>query len=480
MNKSASPPPAQADQACLTPPAAGGSSLASVLERFFVRHRDRLPYLHGGMFAVFVGIIAVPAFLDAPPADATPLTHFAPFAGYLLWGVWFPLVFLSVIFSGRSWCGLLCPMGAASEQINRFGLKRAIPRWLKWEGTPVVSFIIVTILGQTVGVRDHAEAALEVFGGTMLAALLIGFLYGDKKRAWCRHACPIGLLLGVFSRLGAVDFAPRNRRMGGEGYSEKGVCPTMIDLARKNESRHCITCFRCTNPSAKGGVHLALHAPGREIENIREHNANPAETWFLFIATGLAVGGFLWLVLPLFQDGRQELGEWALAHGWMFFLEPGPGWLMSVHPDRNEVFLWLDFTMIVGFMILCAVGLTAILAALTALSAWLAGKAGGNGTFAVRFTELGYQYAPVAMVSLLIGLAGMLFAPIAATPLGEEGAGALKAALFLAGLVWSLRLGFRILARQAIARPGRGLPMLPGLVGSLVVGALWWPALFGL
>ncbi|WP_245651327.1 carbohydrate porin, partial [Paramagnetospirillum marisnigri] len=199
------------------------------------------------MFLVFLGIILVPVFLPDPPGNATPLTHYTTFTNYLLWGLWFPLVFMSVIFTGRSWCGLLCPMGAAAEKANAYGPKFKIPSWLSWEGTPVVSFLIVTILGQTVGVRDHPEAAAEVFGGTMLAAIIIGWLFGSKKRARCRHACPIGLLLGVFSRLGAVEFAPWTRKSTTEGYTDRGICPTLIDISRKTESRHCIECFRCVN-----------------------------------------------------------------------------------------------------------------------------------------------------------------------------------------------------------------------------------------
>ena len=119
------------------------------IEAFFVRHRDRLVWLHAAMAVVFVAVIVLPVFLPDPPGDATPLTHWTSFASYALWGLWFPLVFLSVIFTGRSWCGLLCPMGAAAEWANKRGPQRAIPGWLKWEGTPVVSFLFITILGQT-------------------------------------------------------------------------------------------------------------------------------------------------------------------------------------------------------------------------------------------------------------------------------------------------------------------------------------------
>ena len=448
--------------------------LAAAVEAVMVGQRHRLVWVHAAMFLGFLAVIAVPAAL---PAQVGP--RYGAVARYLLWGVWFPLVFLSVVFTGRSWCGLLCPMGAASEWTNRIGLRRPIPRWLRWEGTPIVSFLIVTVLGQTLGVRDHADGAAVLFGGTMAAALLVGFLYGRRKRAWCRHACPIGLLLGVFARLGAVDFEQRHGGRGrDEGYTERGVCPTMINLARKSESRHCIECFRCVNPKASGGMHVRLRRPGAEVEEIRRHHANAAEVWFLFLGTGAALGGFLWLALPQFDGWRQAIGEWAVAQGWTVLLTPGPSWLMSVHPAQHEVFLWLDFVMIAGFMLASSGLMAALLAPLTAVAALVArprAAAGDRaGRFAGRFVALGYQYAPVAMVSLLIGLGGQLFAPLGA------GAGAAKGALFMIGLIWSVWLDWRILAGEGTSLGRRALALLPGMVGSLAIGLGWWPAIFGL
>ncbi len=452
--------------------------LAASIEAFFVRYRDRVAWVHVAMFALFLGLIFGPLFLADPPEHATPLTHVTTFANFAMWGLWFPLVFLSVIFTGRSWCGLLCPMGAASEWANARGLKRQIPRWVRWQGTPIVSFLIITVLGQTVGVRDHPEAIAEVFGGTLLAAILVGFVYGRNKRAWCRHMCPIGLLLGVFSRIGAVQFVPKRKRPGTRAWTEKGVCPTMIDLHRKEASRHCIECFRCVSPSAKGGLYLRLRRPGEEIEEIRRHRPNLAEVLFLFLGTGTAVGGFLWLTLSFYDRVRQALGEWFLEQGWTWIGHSGPSWLMVVHPDRREVFVWLDFVMIVGFMLACMMLLTAVLTATTWAGAWLSGRAGGDLDRRARFVELGYQYAPVAMVSLVIGLGGELFEGLRFVDLETAGIGYLKGGLFLLGLAWSIHLGVRILARQGLAPRRRWLPLAPGLLGSLIVGLFWWPAIF--
>lgn len=450
------------------------------LEGWMVATRGRFGLVQAGMFIVFLIVIGIPVLLADPAAETTPLTNWTLALQYLLWGIWFPLVFLSVIVLGRLWCGVLCPMGAASELANRYGLQRKIPAWIRWEGTPALSFIIMTVYGQTIGVRDHPEAAAGLFGGTMLLAIAIGGIYGRKKRVWCRHLCPIGRVLGLYSRLGAVQFTPKVRLAGGDAYTEKGACPTMIDLPRKNESRHCITCFRCVHPQAAGSLRLDIRHPGQEVETIRDNRANPAEAWFLFLDTGVALGGFLWLVLPQYQQLRQAFGVWSIEHGWNWVTSIGPSWLMSVHPARAEVFRWLDFLMIVFFMLATMALLTAVLAGLTAVSAWLAKRAGADGGHRQLFTELGYQYAPVALMSLIIGLGAELLHPLRYTALGEAGEGAIRGGLFLTGVVWSVWLGIKILERQNVSLNRRLVPLLPGIAGSLVVGIGWWPAIFGL
>jgi hypothetical protein len=420
----------------------------------------------------FVILVAGPVLL--PSSNAAEAMGDA--ARFLIWTLWFPLVFLSVLVTGRSWCGVLCPMGAASEWMNGIGPKRPVPAWLRWEGTPVVSFLVVTILGQTVGVRDYPSAILEVFGVTLLAALVIGYLYGQgqKKRAWCRHACPIGLLLGVFSRLGAVDLVPKRPEAGGDAYEARGLCPTMIDLRRKTESRHCVMCTRCVSPQRTGGLALRLRRPGAEIAAIAQHHPAASEVWFLFLGTGVALGGFLWLVLPQYQSLRLALVGWAMEHGQTWLGEPGPSWLMVIHPEAREVFVWLDFWLITGWMLGVMLALTGVLAALQAAASWLAGRLGATGDFRGRFVALSYQMAPAAMISLLLGLGIDLFKLV---PSGA--AGPVKIVALGAAILWGAVLGRRILAAMGLHGRGAAAAMVPGCAGGLVIAAAWWPAVVG-
>ena len=97
------------------------------VEGFFVRWRPYLGYLHFAFFIYFLILMFLPLFTDEAVMGDTPFSNFALFSNYIMWGLWFPLVLLSVVFTGRSWCGLLCPMGAASEWASARGLKRSTP-----------------------------------------------------------------------------------------------------------------------------------------------------------------------------------------------------------------------------------------------------------------------------------------------------------------------------------------------------------------
>jgi hypothetical protein len=136
--------------------------------------------------------------------------------------------------------------------------------------------------------------------------------------------------------------------------------------------------------------------------------------------------------------------------------------------------------MITVFMLACAVALAAVLAALTSLSSGIAGILGADLRFRARFVEQAYAYMPVAMVSLVIGLGGELFEALALLGVPARLIPAIKLGLFGLGVLWSLVLGSRLLAGQALAGTKRSLVLLPLIAGVAVIGLAWWPAIFGI
>jgi hypothetical protein len=123
--------------------------------------------------------------------------------------------------------------------------------------------------------------------------------------------------------------------------------------------------------------------------------------------------------------------------------------------------------------------LTAALAAATAAAAWLSGRLGGTGGGRRRFVELGYQFAPVSLISLLVGLGGELFDVLGLVGLPPEAVRWVKVGAFAFGIAWSLHLADRILRGQGLEWRARLTCLVPGGAGCAAIAAGWWPALFG-
>jgi hypothetical protein len=82
---------------------------------------------------------------------------------------------------GRVWCGVLCPEGALAEFASRHGRGKAIPKWLRWGGWPFLAFVLTTLYGQLVSVYEYPQAALLILGGSTVAAVAVGWLYGKRQ-----------------------------------------------------------------------------------------------------------------------------------------------------------------------------------------------------------------------------------------------------------------------------------------------------------
>lgn len=440
---------------------------AAKIEGFFVKNRPRFHYAHALMLVTLIVLIIAPVFLPYPSRDATAFDSFTVLARFIVWGLWFPLVFVSVILFGRFWCGLLCPQGALSEYTSRSGLNRPVPRWLHWGGVPILSFVFITIIGQLIGVRDYPLPAMEVFIGTTFLAVLVGFLYARERRVWCRYLCPVGPLLGIFSRLGCVSF----EKKGNHGTS--GICPTFINLSAKAASSNCIECFRCVMPGEPDSLHLRIRRPGREIEEIERREANLWEVFFLFVATGLALGAFHWQASPVYLQYKYMLGSFFLDHGLVDIIgRSGPWWIMVNNPEAGEVFNWLDFITIATFMLISMAGVAIILFILTTLSALILTMGGGRGSEGIVKTvaRLGYLYAPVALVSFVLGLGTALFQSPGVFGLSGETVNTIQGLVFALGALWSVHL--------AMSLHGFGPAMIPSVFGIGLVSLLWYRVLF--
>jgi len=203
-------------------------------------------------------------------------------AGVIFWIV----VFISALFLGRAFCGWFCWFGGYQDLVSwgvgdRFRLK--IPRQTLLYlglipfvslGLKMYSSWIVNWLDGIPGIFKFDPAFVEPWGGqqTGISILFTLVLYGPVlmfvfgRRAWCRHLCPIGALLKIFSKFSPTRFRLTSEDCSGCGRCNR-VCDMEIDVAGELgnfgevRSTSCIVCFKCSDVCPEDAITYTMKHP---------------------------------------------------------------------------------------------------------------------------------------------------------------------------------------------------------------------------
>lgn len=430
------------------------------------RHRSWILALQWTVMLAYAVLVIVPAFMPLPAEGEHLWNNLRLFAQFMFWGIWWPFVLLSMMLLGRVWCGVLCPEGFVSEQVSRFGLGRPIPRWLKWGGWPCVAFVLTTVYGQLSSVYEYPQAALLVLGGSTVAAIAVGLVYGKGKRVWCRHLCPVSGVFGLLSRLAPVHF--RTDRAAWDAHPKGPVAPVdcapLVDLKRMESAAPCHMCGRCSGH--RGAIALATRAPGSELLSLKNGDAQPWEARLLnFGLLGTAIGAFQWSASPWFVDIKLAIAQWLVEHDHFALLDDNaPWWLLTHYPEAHDVFTWLD-----GLLILAYIGLSALLAG-GWISLWLKLAARASAG-AVTATRLSYALIPLGGVGVFLGLSATTVSQLSAEGVMLPHLLLARSLLLGAATLASLYLAWRMLRPQPA--PRRYVALGLSAVGMLAAVLPW-------
>lgn len=245
---------------------------------------------------------------DSTITDVSPVFYIDPlisitklFADHSL-SILFLLSLLTIIltiFTGRSFCGWVCPLGTLNDiagRLRKKGKELLRIRYLEFKYIILVFLLILSLTGINLSgffdplsltirsftiffyplynliIHNTYEFFMRVFYNSDILpsiysslkrylienqslyfyqSLLIGsiffailFLNFISRRFWCRYICPLGALLGIISR---YAFIKREER----ACTECGICETrchggamVIENDRENRSE-CILCMNC-------------------------------------------------------------------------------------------------------------------------------------------------------------------------------------------------------------------------------------------
>lgn len=439
----------------------------AALGLFLRRHRKLILTIQWMVVCVYAFLVVAPAFLPLPLANAHIWDNLRLFAQFAFWGVWWPGVMIATVALGRVWCGIFCPEGSLSEWVSRHGRGRPLPRWLKWSGWPFVAFVCTTVYGQLVSVYEYPQAALLVLGGSTVAAVGIGLFYGREKRIWCRYLCPAS---GVFAVLAKI--APLHYKVDRDAWDrhtddfEPVNCAPLVDVRRMTSASECHACGRCAGQ--RNAVALSWRSPFAEALDLEAPAKTSDAATLLFGVLGVATAAFQWTVSPWFLKIKLAVAEWLVEREHFALLADNvPWWLLTHHPEANDVFTWLDGALILAYLLGGGFLLGAALWLGPALAARLLADPRRD------WRRLTLALTPLAAASVILGLSMLTVTHLKAEHVWLGWLPAFRIALLAAGGLGTLWLTLRLLRPAAASTPKKAAAALAMAAPVALMTGIW-------
>jgi polyferredoxin len=455
----------------------GPDRLAALVGDWLSRNQHVLRRIQWIVVGFYLLLVVVPAVLPLPPRTAHVWTNLTLFAQFVFWGLWWPFVLLSMLLVGRLWCGVFCPEGTLTEFASRRSLGRAVPRWLSWRGWPFVAFACTTIYGQMVSVYQYPRPVLVVLGGSTLAAVIVGLLYGRQKRVWCRYLCPVNGVFTVLAKLAPLSFQvdgaawEASRKPGGISPGRVNCAP-LVPIRTMKGAGLCHMCGRCSG--FRGAVRLAVRSPNHEIVHVAGQETNRWETvLILFGMMGVAVGAFHWSASPWLVSAKEAAAAWLVDHDVIWPLgATAPWWALTNYPGQNDVLSLLDGVLLVGYILLTAVAFGLSFVALLGAATRLAGRWSSQ-----RFHHFAQTMIPMAGCGVFLGLTATTVTLLRAENLTIPFLSDIRGTLLAAAALWSVWLGWQVAGLSAHGVRRAGATVCLALASGLATagwGLLFW------
>ncbi len=424
------------------------------------------------VIAAYAALLIVPALTPMPDRLSHIWSNAVLFAQFMFWGVWWPFVLVSMALVGRAWCGLFCPEGALAEIASRHGRGRATPAWIKWKGWPFVAFACTTLYGQMVSVYQYPKPVIVVLGGSTLAAMAVGFLYGREKRVWCRYLCPVNGVFALLAKLSPLHF--RVDRAAWSGWKRGSAplphvnCAPLVPIRTMRGASDCHMCGRCAG--FKEAVTLAARSPSHEVVEVAGDEPKPWESVLIvFGMMGIAAGAFQWTSSPIYVAVKQAVAEWLVDHGGVALLEPRlPWWVLTNYPDHNDMMTPLDG----GVMIAYALGV-AVLTSLAVGGALALASLSLGGWRWARFHHLVQCMIPMAGVGVFLGLSATTVTLLKAEDVPLPFVDGLRMTLLAGADLWCGRLLWRVTRRYSASTPRRLAATVLGMAAAGCAAVNW-------
>jgi hypothetical protein len=199
---------------------------------------------------------------------------------------------------------MICPVELVTTFFARIGFKLKRPQWILSGWVMTFFYMIVLIAGVTILQIDlNPEYTSYYLLIILIIAVFTGLIF--EKNTFCRYICPVGYLLGIFSKLAAWGWRVKKKPVC-DGCRDKSCisgsytyqlnyksCGVDLVPAEIDNNSHCLLCGGCLktcktyktiNNSLRPNPAIVKTGFATDLMQIRP--LRMAEWFFLFLLTG--------------------------------------------------------------------------------------------------------------------------------------------------------------------------------------------------
>jgi ferredoxin len=238
--------------------------LASVIQR------GSLPLmLQSGSIVVLLIIIGAGLFGSQRTNISTVLT----------WTWWWALLVFVILALGKGFCAI-CPWeGLASlvtslslhSRIKRLGFEFRWPRPLRNVYPALALFVLLTWF--ELGWQATSSPSMTAVMAAAMAVMAVAAALFFEKRAFCRYACLVGRISGIYALFSPVELRPRSASVCRtcetvdcvRGNDEHTGCPTHLFPGHLQENTYCTLCTECVRACPHDNLDLNVRPFGADL-----------------------------------------------------------------------------------------------------------------------------------------------------------------------------------------------------------------------
>lgn len=250
-----------------------------------------------------------------------------------VWIAWWALlILLAVPLLGRGWCNI-CPIPMPGEWLQNgavlgppeAGVRRSRgrrwPRALRGTWLQSGAFMLLALFSAVVLTQPRVTAVLLA----LLLLVAIGTSLLFERRSFCRHLCPVGGFIGLYSQLSPVEVRVKDTAICAR-HTEKTCylgsrdgygCPWNVFPGGMVKNTYCGMCMECLRTCPLDNIAVNLRPCGADLAEPRGRKLDEAFKALIMVASAVVysavmLGPWSWLKTAAYSIGSTRWLGYAL------------------------------------------------------------------------------------------------------------------------------------------------------------------------